>query len=98
MPAIASTSGRLHSEFVRLLFLQAHRETESFFAASGVELAQSTSGLFRFRRAAFFSQLKAKSAAPSPRLQLYVLTLTLTGSLSLQEHILTHHTRKHLVY
>jgi hypothetical protein len=25
MPAIASTSGRLHSEFVRLLFLQAHR-------------------------------------------------------------------------
>ncbi len=25
MPAIASTSDRLHSEFVRLLFLQAHR-------------------------------------------------------------------------
>jgi hypothetical protein len=29
MPAIASTSGRLHGEFVRLLFLQAHRETDS---------------------------------------------------------------------
>jgi hypothetical protein len=28
MPAIASTSGRLHSEFVRLLFLQARRETD----------------------------------------------------------------------
>jgi hypothetical protein len=28
MPAIASTSGRLHSEFIRLLFLQAHRETD----------------------------------------------------------------------
>ncbi len=27
MPSIASTSGRLHSEFVRLLFLQTHRET-----------------------------------------------------------------------
>jgi hypothetical protein len=26
MLAISSTSGRLHSEFVRLLFLQAHRE------------------------------------------------------------------------
>jgi hypothetical protein len=39
MPAIASTSGRLHSEFVRLLFLQAHRETDRFFAASGVQLA-----------------------------------------------------------
>ena len=36
MPAIASTSGRLHSDFVRLLFLQAHRETDSFLAASGV--------------------------------------------------------------
>ena len=30
MPAIASTYGRLHSEFVRLLFLQAHRETDRF--------------------------------------------------------------------
>jgi hypothetical protein len=60
MPAIASTSGRLHSEFVRLLSLQAHRETDRFFAASGVQLAQSTSGLFHFRRAAFSSQLKAK--------------------------------------
>jgi hypothetical protein len=44
MPSIASTSGRLHSEFVRLLFLQVHRETDRFFAASGVQSAQSTSG------------------------------------------------------
>jgi hypothetical protein len=41
MPAIASTSGRIHSEFVRLLFFQAHRETDRVFAASGVQLAQS---------------------------------------------------------
>jgi hypothetical protein len=39
IPAIAGTSGRLHSEFIRLLFLQAHRETDRFFAASGVDLA-----------------------------------------------------------
>jgi hypothetical protein len=37
IPAIASTSGRLHSEFVRLLFLQAHRETDRFFTSSGVQ-------------------------------------------------------------
>jgi hypothetical protein len=37
MSAIPSTSGRLHSEFVRLLFLQAHRETDRFFAVSGVQ-------------------------------------------------------------
>ena len=59
MPAIAGTSGRLHSEFIRLLFLQAHRETDRFFAASGVQSAQSTSG-FHFRRAAFSSMLKSR--------------------------------------
>ena len=36
MSGIPSTSDRLHSEFIRLLFLQAHRETDRFFAASGV--------------------------------------------------------------
>jgi hypothetical protein len=38
IPALASTSGRLHCEFVRLLFLQAHRETDRFFATSEVQL------------------------------------------------------------
>ena len=38
MSAIASTSGRLHSELVRLLFLQTHRKTDRFFAVSGVHL------------------------------------------------------------
>jgi hypothetical protein len=61
MPAIASTSGRLQSEFVRILFLQAHRETDRFFAASGVQLAQThPGGQFTFRRAAFLSQLQSK--------------------------------------
>ena len=31
MTVIVSTSGRLHSEFIRLLFLQVHRETDRFF-------------------------------------------------------------------
>ena len=55
MPAIASTSGRLHSEFMRLLFLEAHRETDRFFAASGVQPAQSTSGgIFTSKRGVLF--------------------------------------------
>jgi hypothetical protein len=45
---------------VRLLFLQAHWETDCFFAASGVQLAHSTSGLFDFRRAAVSAQLKSR--------------------------------------
>jgi hypothetical protein len=30
IPTITSTSGRLHSKFIRLLFLQTHRETDHF--------------------------------------------------------------------
>jgi hypothetical protein len=59
MPAIANTSGRLHSEFIRLLFLQAHRETDRFFEASGVQSAQSDRGFCHFRRAVFSSMLKS---------------------------------------
>jgi hypothetical protein len=62
MPAMASTSGRLHCEFIRLLFLQTHRETDHFFASSGVQSAKSNLGssYFHFRLAAFSSMLKSK--------------------------------------
>ena len=61
MTGIASTSGNLHSEFVGLLFLQAHRETVLFFATSGVHLVQSTtSDQFHFKYVAFSSQFKSK--------------------------------------
>ena len=36
LPAIVSTSTRMHGEFLRLLFLQAHRETEAHFNATGM--------------------------------------------------------------
>ncbi len=39
IPAIASTSGWIHYEFVCLLFFQTHRETDRFLTASGVHLA-----------------------------------------------------------
>jgi hypothetical protein len=80
MPAIASTSGRLHSEFVRLLFLQAHRETDGFFAASGVELAQSTGGQFHFRRAAFAQQLKSRVGLTLAKAAALRITLNLDGA------------------
>jgi hypothetical protein len=56
MPAVASTSGRLHSEFVRL---QAHWETDRFFAASGVH-AQTVRDQFHFLRTTFSSHLKSR--------------------------------------
>ena len=61
MRTIPSVSGRLHSEFVCLLFLQAHRETDRFFVISGVHLAQSTtSGQFHFKLVTFSSHLRDK--------------------------------------
>ena len=80
MPAIASTSGRLQSEFIRLLFLQAHRETDRFFAASGVQLAQSISGLFHFRRTAFSSQLKAKVGSTLAKAAALRVNLNIDGA------------------
>ena len=80
MPAIASTSGRLHSEFVRLLFLQAHRETDRFFAASGVQLAQTHRDMFHFRRAAFSSSLKAKVGRTLAKAATLRVNLNIDGS------------------
>jgi hypothetical protein len=79
MPAIASTSGRLHSEFVRLLFLQTHRETDRLFAASGIQSAQSDRGQFHFRRAAFLQQLKSKVSLALAKAAALRINLNLDG-------------------
>ncbi len=57
-PAIPSTSTRLHSEFVFLLFLQVHRETDRFF--TGVHLVQHHRDQFHYRRVVFSSQIKSQ--------------------------------------
>ena len=80
MSAITSTSGRLHSEFVRLLFLQAHRENDRFFAASGVQLAQFDRGHFHFRRAAFSNQLKSRVGNILAKAAALRITLNLDGT------------------
>ena len=80
MTAIASTSDRLHSEFVRLLFLQDHRETDRFFAASGVQLAQTQRGMFHFRRATFSSSLKAKVGSTLAKDAALRVNLSLDGA------------------
>jgi hypothetical protein len=54
LPAIMSTSNRMHGEFLRLLFLQAHRETEAHFTAAGMPSQRNQSESFRFKRAAFY--------------------------------------------
>jgi hypothetical protein len=59
LPAITSTSACMHGELIRLLFLQAHRETEDYLAFMGTPV-HSDQDQFHFRRVAFYSSLKSK--------------------------------------
>ena len=77
---ITSTSDRLHSEFVRLLFLQDHRETDRFFAVSGVHHPQSTTaGLFHYRYAVFSSQIKEKVNSTLDKAEVLRVNLNIDG-------------------
>jgi hypothetical protein len=76
----SSTSGRLHGEFVRLLFLQDHRETDRFFATSGVQLAETQRGMFHYRRSAFSSTLKSRVGNILVEVTALRITLNLDGS------------------
>jgi hypothetical protein len=99
MPAIPSTSGRLHSEFVCLLFLQAYRETDRFFATSGVQLAQVTSGHFHLHHSVFFSQFKEKTDLVLVKAEVLRITLNIDDTpITSRSHTLTHHTLKLLVF
>ena len=55
LPAIMSTS-----KFLRLLFLQAHRETEAHFTVAGMPSQRNQSESLRFKRATFYQGLKSK--------------------------------------
>ena len=62
------------------LFLQVHRETDRFFADSGLQVAKSTSGLFHFRRAAFSSLLKSRVGSILAKAATLSITLNLDGA------------------
>jgi hypothetical protein len=56
LPAIMSTSTRMHGEFLHLLFLQA----EAHLTAVGMPSQRNQSDSFRFKRSAFYQSLKSK--------------------------------------
>ena len=80
MTAIASTSGRLHSEFVRLLFLQTHRETDLFFATSGVHLGQTDRDQYHYHRATVSSHLKSRVGLALVKVTALRINLKIDGS------------------
>jgi hypothetical protein len=67
----------MHGEFLRLLFLKAHRETEAHFSAAGMSSQRNQSDSFRFKRAAFYQSPKSKvglaaAKAAALRINLYI--------------------------
>jgi hypothetical protein len=71
------TSTRMHGEFLRLLFLQAHRETEAHFTDAGMSSQRNQSDSFRFKRATFYRSLKSKvglAAAKAAALRINLLS------------------------
>ena len=78
LPAITSTSTRMHGEFLRLLFLQAHRETTAYFTAIGMP-AQQHCDSFRYRRAAFYNGLKSKVGLAAAKAAALRVNLNITG-------------------
>jgi hypothetical protein len=80
MSPIDSTSGRLHSEFIRILFLQDHRETDRFFTSSGVLTSQSDRGFFHYRHKAFSSILKSRVGNILSKVDVLRINLNLDGT------------------
>jgi hypothetical protein len=76
MSVIPSTSGRLHREFIRILFLQDHWETDRFFTPSGVLSTESDRGFFHYHHTAFSSMIKPRVGNILTKDTSYVLTLT----------------------
>jgi hypothetical protein len=79
LPAIMSTSNRMHGEFLRLLFLQAHRETEAHFTAVGMPSQRNQSESFRFKRAAFYQGLKSKVGLAASKAAALRINLNVQG-------------------
>ncbi len=95
IPTIPGTNGRLHGDFIRLLFLQTHRQTDRFFAVSGVQSPQNTTEsnlgatCFHFRRATVLNQLKSKCGLLLAKAAVLRVTLNL-DSAPIASHSHTH--------
>ena len=79
VPAIMSTSTRMHGEFLRLLFLHAHRQTEAQFTAAGMSSQRNQSDSFRFKRAAFYQSLKIKVGLAAAKAAALRINLNVVG-------------------
>ena len=57
LPCVISTSGRLHGEFLRLLYIIAHRRTSNWFRRHSKD--EPSEEAFKFRRGQYFWHTRA---------------------------------------
>ena len=69
----------MHGEILRLLFLQAHWETEAHLTATGMPSQRNNSDMFRFRRAAFYQGLQSKVGLAAAKPAALRINLNLDG-------------------
>jgi hypothetical protein len=69
----------MHGEFLRLLFLQAHRETEAHFTAAGLSLQRNQSDSFLFKSAVFYQLLKSKVGLAAAKAAALRINLNVEG-------------------
>ena len=69
----------MHGEFLRLLFLQAHRKTEAHLTATGVPSQRNQSDSCCFKRAAFYQSLKSKVGLAAAKAAAFRIKLNVEG-------------------
>jgi hypothetical protein len=69
----------MHGKCLRLLFPQAHRETEAHFTATGMPSQRDQSDSFRFKRAAFYKSLKSKVGLAAAKAAALRINLNVEG-------------------
>jgi hypothetical protein len=69
----------MHGEFLRLLFLQAHRETEAHFIAAGMSSQHPNSEALLFNHATFYNGLKNKVGLAAAKAAVLRINLNVQG-------------------
>ena len=93
MPCVISTSGRLHGEFLRLLYIIAHRRTTTWFSRHGN--GEPSEEAFKFRRGQYFWHTRAMIGQAAARA---VAQRVQVAEHTLRRHRALPHTRDDLAF
>ena len=92
-PSVISTSGRLHGEFLRLLYIIAHRRTKNWFSRHGND--EPNEEAFKFRRGQYFWHTRAMIGQAAARA---VAQRVQVAEHTLRRHRAFPHTRDDLAF